>query len=114
MNRQALCDYGLSIGIDHAYLRDWALGETVMFLHEKTDSPIGGYKRAVYFVDRGSYWIVDDYDNFFWSVNLNDSEARQVLACWLQKDFNYLKKYHDPAHKAWVDRARNRPIPEID
>jgi hypothetical protein len=39
LDRQALRDYGLSIGIEFAALRDWALGQTVMFLPENADRP---------------------------------------------------------------------------
>jgi hypothetical protein len=116
MNRQALRDYGLSIGIEFAELRDWTTGQTVMFMHEKVASPLfedGSYKRGMSVIDKDDHWLVDDFDNFFWSVPLTDSDARALLVGWRDKNMDY-RQYHDPAHLDWVNRARRRPIVEID
>jgi hypothetical protein len=102
MNREDLRDYGLSLGIEYAGLRDWALGQTVKFMHDRyTDTiSIKTYKRGIYLVDEGDHWIADDA--FFRSRSLDDAEARQLLADWLGSNVNHLE-YCDPAYLPYCD-----------
>jgi hypothetical protein len=110
MNCENLRDYGLSLGIEYGGLRDWALGQTVQFMHDRdTDTIfIEAYKRGIYFVDEGDHWIADESSCFFRSRPLDDSEARQLLGWWLAKDPEYLKycdpEHYDPGHEEWLSR----------
>jgi hypothetical protein len=102
MNREDLRDYGLSLGIEYARLRDWYLGQTVKFMHDRqTDVTfIEAYNRVIWFIDRGDHWIADDA--FFQSRSLDDAEARQLLADWLDPNANH-QEYCDPAYLPYCD-----------
>lgn len=107
MDRESLREYGLSIGVEFARLRNWSLGETVHFMHDRqTDITwIEAYDRMIYFVDAGDTWIADDSGCFFRSRSLNDAEARQLLAWWVNKQSNY-RQYADPEHEDYVKQRR--------
>jgi hypothetical protein len=67
MDRESLREYGLSIGVEFAELRDWALGKTIQFMHDRqTDVTwVEAYDRMIYFIDAGDAWIADDSGYFF-------------------------------------------------
>jgi hypothetical protein len=67
MDRQKLVEFGLQLGIDYAIERNWSMGETVYFLHEKAEVGIPdleAYKRMTYLIDCGNFWQVDDCCRF--------------------------------------------------
>jgi hypothetical protein len=108
MNRESLREYGLSIGVEVAELRDWAPGKTVQFMHDQTNiNWVEAYDRMIYFVDAGDAWIADESGLFFRSRSLNDAEARQLLTWWVEKQANYLQ-YADPEHEDWVKQRREK------
>jgi hypothetical protein len=114
MDRESLREYGLSIGVEFAELRDWALGKTIQFMHDRqTDVTwVEAYDRMIYFIDAGDAWIADDSGYFFRSRSLNDAEARQLLAWWVNKQSNF-RQYADPEHEDWVKQRRKKALPDF-
>jgi hypothetical protein len=108
MDRQSLRDYGLSIGIEYAELRDWAMGKSVQFMHGRCQDilDLEAYERMIYFVDKDEYWVADSANDWFISRNLTETEARQVLTWWVVANKQDYLQYQDPAYQSWIEPRR--------